>query len=105
MLSSGFINFPQGPLCELEYCVFEIRAAAWRVRPTLESPLFIRSPSSPHSFVGGMMIVPLVIILTCFRRTWCLSRGLVDISFAAMILLALIGLAAVLFCGGFVIGF
>ncbi|WP_159101479.1 MULTISPECIES: hypothetical protein [Micrococcaceae] len=52
-----------------------------------------------------MMIVPLVIILTCFRRTWCLSRGLVDISFAAMILLALIGLAAVLFCGGFVIGF
>ncbi|WP_246527420.1 hypothetical protein [Pseudarthrobacter albicanus] len=60
----------------------------------------------PALLFGGLMIVPLVIIiLTSFGRTRRLNRGLVNGSFVVMVLLALIGMAATLFSGGFGIGF
>jgi hypothetical protein len=59
----------------------------------------------PALLYGGLMIVPLVAIITArVSMPTIYRRVVVRASCAAMILLALIGIAAALFAGGFTFG-
>lgn len=59
----------------------------------------------PALLFGGLMITPFVAIVSGQRgRTGKYRNALLRAAFAAMILLALVGITAALFAGGFAIG-
>jgi hypothetical protein len=60
----------------------------------------------PALLFGGLMIIPFVsIVLMQLRPPRKYRNGLLRTSFAALISLALVGIGAALFAGGFALGF
>lgn len=59
---------------------------------------------APALLFGGLMLVPVAVLLVTAwsDRAW---RGVRGLSYAVLVALAVVGLAAVLFSGGFGIGF